>query len=77
MPALLVFADPRWVLVQDRIEEGEERWHAIGVVRDTFMLVVVHTYREDAEATEVVRIISARPATRSEVKVYVKNYYGV
>ena len=74
--ALRVFADPHCLLFVERIQDGEERWHAIGAVRDTFFLTVVHTYREDGKANEVVRIVSARPATRSEVKLYVKSNYG-
>jgi uncharacterized DUF497 family protein len=49
--------------VQDRIENGEERWQAIGVVEGLFMLVVAHTVREQDDL-EAIRIISARRANR-------------
>ena len=68
--AALVFEDPDRLLFIERIEEGEERWHAIGSVRGTYLfLTVVHTYAEE-EAEAVVRIISARRATSHERKLY-------
>ena len=71
--AIRVFADPHCLLFVERIQDGEERWHAIGAVRDTLILTVVHTYRE---SDAIIRVISARPATRSEVTLYVQAYYG-
>lgn len=68
--AVLVFEDPNRLLFVERIEEAEERWHAIGSVRGSYLfLVVVHSYAEE-EAEAVVRIISARRATRHERKLY-------
>jgi uncharacterized DUF497 family protein len=42
---------------------------AIGSIENIIILVVVHTYREEV-SDEVVRIISGRPATRRERKLY-------
>jgi len=67
--AQLVFDDPCCVTFIERLTDGEERWHAIGSIENIIILVVVHTYREEAP-DEVVRIISARPATRRERKLY-------
>jgi uncharacterized DUF497 family protein len=67
--AQLVFDDPCCVTFVERVTDGEERWHAIGSIENIIVLVVVHTWREDA-SDEVVRIISARPATRRERKLY-------
>jgi hypothetical protein len=67
--AQLVFDDPCCVTFVERVTDGEERWHAIGSIEDVIILVVVHTYREEVP-DEVVRIISARPATRRERKLY-------
>lgn len=68
--AVLVFDDPNRLLFIERIEKGEERWHAIGSVKGSyFFLTVVHTYAED-EGDVLVRIISARRATRQEKKLY-------
>ncbi len=67
--AQLVFDDPFCVSFVERVTGGEERWHAIGSVEHVIVLVVVHTYRME-KADEVIRIISARPATRRERKLY-------
>jgi uncharacterized DUF497 family protein len=64
-----VWEDPLHVLVPDRIETGEQRWHAIGLVGSVVVLVVVHSY-PDAEDEERVRIIGARKATTGERKRY-------
>jgi uncharacterized DUF497 family protein len=67
--AVLVFADPHALVMQNRVENGEERWQAIGVVEGLFMLVVAHTVREQ-DGIEVIRIISARRANRREKRRY-------
>jgi uncharacterized DUF497 family protein len=73
--ATRVFDDPNIVQYIERIEEGEERWHAIGCVMfaqrgaSLLFLTVVHTWAEKG-AEEVVRIISARQASNSERKLY-------
>jgi uncharacterized DUF497 family protein len=63
-----VWDDPLHIILPDRIEDGEERWHAIGMVGAVALLVVVHTYRDQDETR--VRIIGARKATRHERKRY-------
>ena len=67
--AQLAFEDPFCVAFVDRITDGEERWRAIGSVEASIVLVVIHTYREEAP-DEVVRIISARRATARERRLY-------
>lgn len=62
-----VWDDPMHVIVPDRVENDELRWHAIGVVGAEMLLVVVHTYRDDDRC---VRIIGARKATRRERRRY-------
>lgn len=44
--ATRVWDDPLHVVVPDRSEGGDERWHAIGLVGVVLLLVVVHTYLE-------------------------------
>jgi len=64
-----VFLDPRYVSVEDRVEGGERRWQTLGFVRGLLLLMVAHTLKEeedDGTLVEVIRIISARPATRKE-----------
>ncbi len=64
--AMHVFEDPYALFEQDRIDEtGELRWRALGLTEGVAVLVVAHTIREEREA-EVVRLISARRATREE-----------
>ena len=67
--AQLVFEDPHCISFVERVSNGEERWHAIGSIENIIVIVVVHTYREEA-LDEVIRIISARRATRHERKLY-------
>ncbi|MGO9271163.1 MAG: BrnT family toxin [Terriglobia bacterium] len=67
--AQLVFDDPDCITFVERLNYGEQRWHAIGSIENIIILVVVHTYREE-NSDEVIRIISARPATRHERKLY-------
>jgi uncharacterized protein len=65
-----VFSDPRLVIREDRVVEGEERLHAIGYVDR--VLLVVHTVREEGLGF-IIRIISARKATPAERKLYEQN----
>lgn len=63
------FADPFALMVQDRIENGEQRWQTIGMVEGHLLLLVAHTVSEDDDA-EVIGIISARKADPKERKRY-------
>lgn len=68
-----VFDDPFHLTRQDRIEGHEERWQTIGLVHGITLLLVAHTIiEEDSEGqtVEIIRIISARKADRSERKRY-------
>jgi uncharacterized DUF497 family protein len=65
--AVLVFDDPYHVSVQDREVDGEPRWQTIGMAGGHHVLLVAHTVDE---AEEVVRILSARKATRRERSIY-------
>lgn len=64
-----VFDDPNHISIQDRHEGGEERWQTIGLIGPVAIFMVAHTYEED-DGEEVVRIISARKATKAERKRY-------
>ncbi len=68
--AVRVFADPFALSVQDRIEGAEYRWQTIGLVEGWLLLLVAHTVRDEIDGAEVIRIISARRATRGERKRY-------
>ncbi len=47
----------------DPAKRGEIRWQAIGLAGGLAVLLVAHTFRKDGE---VIRLISARLATRKE-----------
>ena len=47
--ASLVFDDPHALMLQDRIEDGEERWQAIGRISDAVVLVVAHTAKSGSD----------------------------
>ena len=71
--AVHVFHDPLQVSVQDRIEGGEQRWQTFGLVSGVVLLMVAHTVYEDEDngrSIEVIRIISARRADRTERQRY-------
>jgi len=71
--AVLVFRDPLHLSAQDRIEGGQERWQTFGLANGQALLMVAHTIRdviENGRTVEVIRIISARPASRRERRRY-------
>lgn len=66
--AQTVFEDPRGRLFQDPDHsEEEERFVLLGMSSVGRVLVVVHCYRENES---LMRIISARKATKKEVQSY-------
>ena len=67
--AKLVFEDPNCLTFVERVHDGEERWHAIGVIDAQVVVTVVHTYLAEG-ARETIRIISARRADADERKLY-------
>jgi uncharacterized protein len=68
--AMHVFEDPYALFEQDVTDEaGELRWRALGLAGGVVLLLVAHTIREEG-ADEVVRLISARRATRKERSLY-------
>jgi hypothetical protein len=64
-----VFDDPHHLSIQDRYEDGEERWQTIGMIGGVVVLLVAHAHYE-ADGDEVIRIISARKATSFERRNY-------
>lgn len=69
-----VFNDPNHISRQDRFENGEFRWQTMGLVGGCIVVLVAHTVKHD-DSGEIVRIISARKATKNERLVYEQNYY--
>ncbi len=64
-----VFDDPLQLSIADRIVDGELRWLTIGAIGGLIVVVVAHTWREQ-NGEEIVRIISARKATKPERRAY-------
>ena len=65
-----VFEDPDCRTLFSRVEGGEERFVALGMVwsyQGRFVLVVVYAYRDEKR---IIRIISARKAKEKERKLY-------
>lgn len=66
--AQTVFHDPHARLFYDpEHSEGEDRFILLGVSSAARTLVVVHSYRE---SDSLIRVISARKATKKEVRFY-------
>jgi hypothetical protein len=66
--AQTVFYDEFARLIHDpEHSEDEDRFILLGFSNQIRMLVVCHCYREDEQ---IIRIISARKATKSEQKMY-------
>lgn len=69
--ATLVFRDPFALSVYDADHsDTEDRWITLGLTADDEYLVVIHTWTELGGAEVGVRIISAQPATKAEIKQY-------
>lgn len=71
--ASAVFLDPLFVSLKDRIVDGEQRWQTFGIVDGWLLVMAAHTVHEvdwRGETTEVIRIISARYASRKEMQRY-------
>ena len=65
-----VFNDPLHLSIMDeRFNYFEERWVTLGQTSDRQILVVVNLFF-DEDGEEVIRIISAREATKNERKQY-------
>ena len=69
--AATVFRDPEMLtLCDEEHSEHEERWITVGSSAAGRVLVVCHTFREEPKESAVVRIYSARRATRHERQQY-------
>ena len=62
--AVTVFSDDRALTIEDD-DPGEQRFITIGLDATARIIVVVYTWRGDD-----IRIISARRATKNEIKQY-------
>jgi len=65
--AIAVFDDPEAVTIEEPDSEGEQRFLSIGLDIFGRIIVVAYTYWGDDA-----RLISARKATKEEVRIYEK-----
>ncbi|GJM27155.1 MAG: hypothetical protein DHS20C16_35700 [Phycisphaerae bacterium] len=62
-----VFGDPHALTIYDHEHsDDEERWVTLGLDNRGVPLVVCHTYHAQSKDKAVIRIISARKATKNE-----------
>lgn len=69
--ASFVFDDPFALTQRDEVHgKEEERWITLGEIAVGALLFVVHTAFAAEDGEEVIRLISARAATRKEKRAY-------
>ena len=69
-----IFADPSLVSVADlEHSETEERWFSVGCAVNGTLLTVVYAWQEIDPAITKIRLISAPPATKNEIRFYEEN----
>ena len=65
--AATVFLDINAAVIDDVNSNGEERFNIIGISGNLRLLMVCHCYRDESK---IIRIISARKATKTEERHY-------
>ena len=66
-----VFLDPLAISIyDDEHSSDEDRWITIGKDQANLILVIVHTFQEENIDNCRIRLISARKATKKEIKHY-------
>ncbi|MBI1883535.1 MAG: BrnT family toxin [Chlamydiae bacterium] len=50
--------------------QEEDRWITLGIDQNGILLVVCHAFHETGSHNAYIRIISARKATKTEIKQY-------
>ena len=69
--AAAIFLDPHMTsLYDEEHSEQEERWVTMGIDENGILLVVSHTFHEVDHDSCMIRIISARKATKKERRQY-------
>jgi hypothetical protein len=69
--AARIFLDPFAISIFDESHsENEDRWITMGAETNEVLLVVVHTFRSIDAEISLVRLISARKATKEEAHQY-------
>ena len=69
--AATIFRDPRMLAIyDDEHSRSEDRWFTLGLSALGRLVVVCHTFEEEAEDSATVRIFSCRKATQRERQQY-------
>ena len=68
--ALEAFDDPAELTRPAKMVNGERRFQTVGVAANRVLLMVVHTTRLGSDGRSVVRLISARQASKKERREY-------
>ncbi|NEP82041.1 MAG: BrnT family toxin, partial [Okeania sp. SIO3B3] len=69
--ASTVFRHPYQLTIYDEEHsQDEDRWITIGLDETGILRVVIHTFKEINKFSYLIRIISARKATLTEIQVY-------
>ena len=69
--AMTVMLDPLTMTrFDDEHDDDEERWDSLGRAANGQLLLVIHTFLSTRPNSALVRLISARPATRREREQY-------
>lgn len=70
--ATRIFDDPMAMTIFDEEEssDDEDRWITLGQTKGQYYLLVVHTYHNTKEDSVTIRLISARAATKHEIRQY-------
>lgn len=69
--ATAVFLDEAALSVyDDDHSENEDRWITIGIDSIGILLVVNHTFQAESEKNTLIRLFSARKATKKEINSY-------
>jgi uncharacterized DUF497 family protein len=71
LDAALIFENPTIEAIDDRSDYGEIRWRALGLSGET-VLHVIYTWRGE----NIVRIISARRASRDDAEKYYREIFA-
>ena len=67
--AATIFRDPNLLSIPDKEHsKSEERWITIGIDENGVVLVISHIFRKSSVRVATIRLISARKATKPEVK---------
>lgn len=69
--AATVFLDPNALSIFDKEHSAdEERWITMGINATGMLVVVCHVFIEENRNSFIVRLYSARKATKNEMKYY-------